>query len=248
MSDAKPISLPSHLWSALDQMAGEMGVGRDQLVAQAVFTLARLNGYLVPGKVHVASGGPPRLDAAPAPAPARGAPPAAKPASAPPGMRGRNAPPPEEFEEEEPVDEEPIDEPQDDQPEDDLPQEEPEEPVDDDPPPEEEEEEEPAPAPRGGGKAMLTLFVTNRDPFKMPSDSMTIGRGKSCDLVIDSNRVSREHARISREGADFIFEDLNSSNGSFFGPQKEKITARRKIKDGDEITLGTEKVKFSIRK
>lgn len=221
MSDAKSIGLPSHLWAALDQMAGEMGVGRDQLIAQAVFTLARLNGYLVPGKVHVASGGPPRLE----PSVSRSA--AMK-------SRGRG------MEEEEPQEEDvPPDEGMDDLPQDDLP---------DEGGGEDEPVEEEAPPQRGGGRASLTLFVQGRDPFKMPSDSMTIGRGKSCDFVIESNRVSREHARITREGTDFYFEDLNSSNGSFFGPNKEKVTTRRKLKDGDEYTLGTEKVKFSIRR
>jgi pSer/pThr/pTyr-binding forkhead associated (FHA) protein len=81
----------------------------------------------------------------------------------------------------------------------------------------------------------------------MGADSFNIGRGKTCDFVIESNRVSREHVRILREGAEFVLEDLNSSNGTFFGPNKEKIT-RRKIKDGDEFTLGTEKIKFQIRK
>jgi pSer/pThr/pTyr-binding forkhead associated (FHA) protein len=58
--------------------------------------------------------------------------------------------------------------------------------------------------------------------------------------------VSREHARISRDGGDFVLEDLNSSNGTFFGAAKEKVTRPKKIKDGDEFTFGTEKVKFRI--
>ncbi|MFZ5442749.1 MAG: FHA domain-containing protein, partial [Myxococcota bacterium] len=114
--------------------------------------------------------------------------------------------------------------------------------------PEPEPEPEPAPPPRAaGGKATLTLIVAGRDPFKMTGDVFTIGRGKSCEFVIDSNRVSREHVRITREGGEFVLEDLNSSNGTFYGPAKEKIS-RRKIKDGDEFTLGTEKIKFQIRK
>lgn len=233
MSDAKNVSLPAHLWAALDQMATEMGSTRDQLIAQGVFTLARLNGYLVPGKVHVASGGPPRIEPSPsAPPSARSGPRSA--ASASPVASRRP-----QYEEEQ--DEPPEDEEQDDLPQDDLPGD--DEGMDDGP----EEEDEPAPAPRGG-RPQLTLFVAGRDAFKLTQDAMTIGRGKSCDMVIESNRVSREHARISREGNDFFFEDLNSSNGSFFGPQKEKVTTRRKIRDGDEFTLGTEKVKFSIRK
>ncbi len=254
MSDSKPVSLPSHLWSALEQMSSEMGVGRDQLIAQSVFTLARLNGYLLPGKVHVASGGPPRLEAAPLPAPR----------SASSGLRSQNVrrvepePPAEEHEEEFPEedapaaslsDEQPIDSQEHDLPsEDDLPAEDDlQDEVDDEAPDEEQESELIAPPPARGSKVSLAVFFNGKEAYKLTGDSMTIGRGKTCELVIESNRVSREHARISREGADFIYEDLNSSNGSFYGPNKDKVT-RRKLKDGDELTLGTEKVRFAFRR
>ena len=88
--------------------------------------------------------------------------------------------------------------------------------------------------------------MVGRDPYRVPGDTMVIGRGKHCDFVIESNRVSREHARLSRDGNEWTLEDLNSSNGTFFGTSKEKVT-RRKIKDGDEFTFGTEKVKMSVR-
>lgn len=237
MSESKPVSMPPHLWEALELMSSEMGVSSEALVAQAVFTLARLNGYVVPGKAGDASASVPM--SSPSPVPSRAAPVRAQP----PNMKSRQ-PAPEPEPEEEPEDEgNPFDEPQQEEGYDDPPQ--------DDAPPEDEPydepEPEPAPPPPRAGKAGLTLFVAGRDPFKMTSDSFTIGRGKSCDFVIDSNRVSREHVRILREGHDFMLEDLNSSNGTFFGPAKEKI-GKRKIKDGDEFTLGTEKIKFQIRK
>jgi hypothetical protein len=259
MSDSKPVSMPSHLWEALELMSSEMGVPSDALVAQAVFTLARLNGYVVSGKAMAGAGA-----AAPVVAPsalassvaspraAVAAPVAASPRAQPPGMKARQPPPPEpepEPEPELPPEDEgnPFDDPA---PEDenfDAPADEPAPEDENYDEPEPEPEPEPAPPPRAGGKAGLTLFVAGRDPFKMTGDVFSIGRGKSCEFVIDSNRVSREHVRITREGADFVLEDLNSSNGTFYGPSKEKIT-KRKIKDGDEFTLGTEKIKFQIRK
>lgn len=243
MSDSKVITMAPHLWEALDQMSGEMGVPSDALVAQAVYTLARLNGFVVPGRVGApASGGASRPATGPA-APA--APPMLKPAAGKAPARRQPEPEPEPEPELPP---EPEDNPFDQQ--DDLPPEDdyPEEPQDDFPEePEPEPEPEPAPPPARGGKQSLTLIMAGRDPFKMTGDVFSIGRGKTCDFVIESNRVSREHVRISREGADFFLEDLNSSNGTFFGPGKEKVT-RRKIKDGDEFTLGTEKIKFQIRK
>ncbi|GMU63166.1 MAG: hypothetical protein AMXMBFR34_49290 [Myxococcaceae bacterium] len=232
MSDSKMITLSPHLWEALDQMSSEMGVATDALVSQAVFMLARLNGFVVPGKVGAPAAQGRHAAPAAAPPSLR---PAAKPAARRPEPEPEPEPPPEE-------DGNPFDEPEP------PPEEEPAEaPADDFP---EEPEPEPGPAPppaRGGGKVALTLIVAGRDPFKMGGDAFTIGRGKSCDFVIESNRVSREHVRIAREGADFFLEDLNSSNGTFFGPAKEKVT-RRKIKDGDEFTLGTEKIKFQLRK
>lgn len=260
MSDSKPVALPEHLWEALDLMSSEMGVGRDALVAQAVFTLARLNGYVVPGRGLQAGASapaaspaaPPGLKPAgaakPAPAPA---PAPARPAPAPP-PRAKPAPEPEPEPEPEPAPEEdgnPFDEPA---PDEDFPE---EAPPDEEPAPEEEDlppEEEPEPAPppprpSGGGRLSLTLVMANREPYKMVTDVVTIGRGKTCEFVIESNRVSREHARVIREAGGFVLEDLNSSNGTFFGPNKEKVT-RRPIRDGDEFTFGTEKVKFQLRK
>jgi hypothetical protein len=249
MSDSKLVSLPPHLWEALELMSTEMGVPGDALIAQAVFTLARLNGYVISGKAGgSAPVAPPttsRTGALPKIAPVR--------------TRAATPPPPEPEPEEEPdagpEPELPPDE-EDGNPFDAISQEAPggagvEDYQDDPPAPEPEQEPEPEPiAPPPVArvtKAVLSLFVAGRDPFKMTGDSFTIGRGKSCDFVIDSNRVSREHVRILREGSEFVLEDLNSSNGTFYGPAKEKIT-RRKIKDGDEFTLGTEKIRFQIRK
>jgi len=96
--------------------------------------------------------------------------------------------------------------------------------------------------------APLTLYVEipGEEPVAMEGDEFTIGRGKTCSFVIESNRVSRQHARITREGDSFFLEDLNSSNGTFYGKQREKIT-RREIVDGDEFMFGTERVTFYIQ-
>jgi hypothetical protein len=247
MSDSREVSLSAHLWDALETMSQEMGIPVDSLISQSVFTMARLNGYVVPGKAPPASS---KSGVAPAPAAPSRAPAVSKP---PPGVKPRPQPVPEPEPEPEPEEDYPPEEEEngfdgqdeDLPPDDDIPQEEEEAP-----PEEEEYEPPPPPAPKPGpsaGKPQLTLFVTGRDAFRMSGDSFTIGRGKSCDFVIDSNRVSREHCRISREGSGFVLEDLNSSNGTFFGPNKEKVT-KRPIKDGDEFTLGTEKVRFQIRK
>lgn len=45
---------------------------------------------------------------------------------------------------------------------------------------------------------------------------LTIGRSRSCDIIIPDNNVSRIHAEISRNGNEFVYSDM-SKNGSTIG-------------------------------
>ncbi len=113
-----------------------------------------------------------------------------------------------------------------------LPEEAEEEPADD---LAEEEEEE------GGA---LYLVTESGDQEQIVKDRFVIGRGKHCDFVINSGKVSREHAVIVREGDDWLIEDLGSSNGTWFNKQRIK---RRKVEDGDEYFICSEKIRLLIQ-
>ena len=67
-----------------------------------------------------------------------------------------------------------------------------------------------------------------------------MGRGKHCDLVLLSNRVSREHAVVLRQGNQIVLEDLNSSNGTWMD---QKRINKRTLTDGDVFMLGNVKVR-----
>jgi FHA domain len=71
-------------------------------------------------------------------------------------------------------------------------------------------------------------------------DRFVMGRGRHCDLVIDSSKVSREHAVIQREPDGWWIEDLGSSNGTWF---KRSRVERRRIEDGDEYLICAEKIR-----
>ncbi len=71
-------------------------------------------------------------------------------------------------------------------------------------------------------------------------DRFVIGRGRHCDLVVDSAKVSREHAVIQRGPDGWWIEDLGSSNGTWF--RRARIE-RRRIEDGDEYLICAEKIR-----
>jgi len=65
----------------------------------------------------------------------------------------------------------------------------------------------------------------------------TVGRDKTCRIVISHPAVSRVHARFANTGAIFFVEDLKSSNGTFINNQRVE---RASIKPGDIVRFGAD--------
>ncbi len=70
----------------------------------------------------------------------------------------------------------------------------------------------------------------------LSGERITIGRAVENDIVITSKRVSREHARVRREGWRAVLEDLGSTNGTFLND--ERIMASMELHDKDRIKIG----------
>jgi pSer/pThr/pTyr-binding forkhead associated (FHA) protein len=64
----------------------------------------------------------------------------------------------------------------------------------------------------------------------------TLGRAVENDVVIAAKRVSREHARLTRQGWRVVLEDLGSTNGTFLNGAR--VVAPVQLRDGDRIELG----------
>jgi pSer/pThr/pTyr-binding forkhead associated (FHA) protein len=91
---------------------------------------------------------------------------------------------------------------------------------------------------------VLVLLSDGREIDRVLKDRFVIGRGKHCDLVVNSAKVSREHAAITREGDAYFIEDLGSSNGTWFDQQR---IARRRIEEGDEYLISAERLICAFR-
>ncbi|MBI2974343.1 MAG: FHA domain-containing protein [Deltaproteobacteria bacterium] len=63
-----------------------------------------------------------------------------------------------------------------------------------------------------------------------------IGRDDTADFDIKEYVISRQHAKIIREGGEIFIQDLNSKNGTFLNNRR---VAKEALHDGDRIALGT---------
>jgi predicted component of type VI protein secretion system len=228
----RTLMVADHLWDALAAMAADMGTDREALVNQALYTFARLNGFVLPAEVK----------SAPSPSPASHAmetPLVARPVS---------AEVVEEVQVPTPLHSAPL--------ADKAAQKTPRVPIPDlgdldpDTPPRPAAAAPAAaaePRPRAEAPAeakVLVLMSEGRELDRVTKDRFLIGRGKHCDLVINSGKVSREHAAIVRENGAYFIEDLGSSNGTWF--EKRRI-GRRQIHDGDDYFICAEKLSCTFR-
>jgi pSer/pThr/pTyr-binding forkhead associated (FHA) protein len=69
-----------------------------------------------------------------------------------------------------------------------------------------------------------------------------MGRSPQCQLPLDEELASRQHAEIVMERGAYWIRDRGSRNGTFVNG--EKINASRELKDGDEIGIGSTRIKF----
>lgn len=241
----RKVGIADHIWELFEEMASQMGSDRDALINQAMFMFARLNGFSdAPGSGHAKGNGAANGRPAPAAAPrAQAAPPVLAPAKGP----SRPEPPPQKLDDD-PVRREVAERVLEtaaelerlikgkNQNQDNSSEAEESSGMDG------VDVEEPQSD--GGAGNALYLMAEGGELDRIAKDRFVIGRGKHCDFVINSGKVSREHAVIVRDGNEFFIEDLGSSNGTWFNKQRIK---RRKVEDGDEYFICSEKVKLVFR-
>jgi predicted nucleic acid-binding Zn-ribbon protein len=95
----------------------------------------------------------------------------------------------------------------------------------------------PSPAPAGPPDYVAELVrIDCEQPIIFALGRRTrIGRAPGCELQIDSQSVSRNHAMILKSARELIVEDLNSTNGVLVNGRK---VTRHLLTDGDTLTVG----------
>lgn len=77
--------------------------------------------------------------------------------------------------------------------------------------------------------------------YPLSGAQVTLGRSERSDIALADPGVSRNHARIVREGDDHIVEDLQSTNGTEVNGQPVR---RRRLADGDIVKLANSTLQF----
>ena len=91
----------------------------------------------------------------------------------------------------------------------------------------------------------LTLTFKNiklEDYPLQTGHSLTIGRRKNNNVIIDNLAVSGNHAKIDSVADGFVLVDLQSKNGSFVN---EQLVNTHWLKNGDVINIGKHSLIFS---
>jgi chromosome segregation ATPase len=94
---------------------------------------------------------------------------------------------------------------------------------------------------------MARLYYLNEDDVECvveipeSGEPVVVGRLSSCQIVTKNITVSRRHAEITLRDGQFRYQDLGSSNGSYFRGQK---IIERTLEDGDHVFAGNFDIRF----
>jgi predicted component of type VI protein secretion system len=88
------------------------------------------------------------------------------------------------------------------------------------------------------------LLVMDGKRLVVGAGGATLGRSRSCDVVLDDANVSRQHAEVRPRGGGWIVADLGSTNG--VAVNGSRIEQAHALKPGDRIELGTSVLTFEL--
>src|SRR5262245_47435587 len=97
------------------------------------------------------------------------------------------------------------------------------------------------PAGLSGTTRGMASLITVKGPnpgrrFPLTGENTIIGRQPAAAIYLESLAVSRQHARVVRQGSGYHVEDMGSSNGTWVNGFR--INGRVPLGDRDELQIG----------
>jgi diguanylate cyclase (GGDEF)-like protein len=90
------------------------------------------------------------------------------------------------------------------------------------------------------------LFLSGKDvgrSLRLTAEALEIGRSEECAVAVNSDGVSRRHARLQRIFGLYFVTDLESTNGTFVNEKRIQMV---QLNDGDQIRVGDAVLKFVV--
>ena len=88
----------------------------------------------------------------------------------------------------------------------------------------------------------MAFLTVNNGPdvgtrYDLTAPEIVMGRNPECQVVIQVGAVSRQHAKIVRDGVNFLIEDLKSRNGTSINGENIPLGSRHRLQHGDQIRV-----------
>lgn len=94
----------------------------------------------------------------------------------------------------------------------------------------------------GDGAPVDPRLVVERAPGHVPGmeyevgEGAVLGRGDQAEIRLEDPFASSRHARLTRQGAVIVLEDLGSTNGTYLN--EELLDGPRPLHPGDRVRIG----------
>jgi diguanylate cyclase (GGDEF)-like protein len=94
------------------------------------------------------------------------------------------------------------------------------------------------------GKEACVVVIYGMDlgkKYNLDQPQLVIGRSSKCEIQVDQESVSRNHAKIINTGKSIVLRDLGSTNGTYVN---DELIDEYVLRDGDFIKIGRTIFKF----
>jgi hypothetical protein len=91
-------------------------------------------------------------------------------------------------------------------------------------------------------QGIFPVLKSARNPYK---DRISVGRAKTCDVVLQTRYMSKLHAHLLRnDDGTFELRDANSSNGTFKNGERLQQNQKVPVRPGDRVRFGFLETQF----